>query len=78
MALWGSCGLINSKYIFFRRFKPKVFTENEQPGERMRLGGGRGRVNLPPCGLVLRFGRFGGFGDWLGASTCLEAEASAD
>ena len=25
------------------------------------LGGGRGRVNPPPCGLVLRFWRFRGF-----------------
>ena len=51
---------------------------NEQPSSPDHLGGGRGRVNPPPCGLVLRFGRFGGFG---GVSKHLHAwrpEASAD
>ena len=27
---------------------------------KVTMGRGRGRVNPPPCGLVLRFGRFGG------------------
>ena len=27
-------------------------SENEQPSEPERLGGGRGRVNPAPCGLV--------------------------
>ncbi len=30
-------------------------SENEQPSELDRLGGGRGRVNPPPCGLVQGF-----------------------
>ena len=38
-------------------------SENEQPSEPDRLGGGRGRVNPPPRRLVWRFWRFGGFGD---------------
>ena len=39
---------------------PGAFSENEGISGKCRLGGGRGRVNPPPCGLVLRFGRFGG------------------
>ena len=42
--------------------RPKAFQENEQPGEKSRLGGGRGRVNPPTRRLVWRFWRFGGFG----------------
>ena len=44
----------------------RVIQMNEHPRSPDRLGGGRGRVNPPPCGLVLRFGRFGGFGDRFG------------
>ena len=47
-------------------------SENERLSGKCRLGGGRGRVNPPPCGLVLRFWRFGGF--WFEASTRLEAQ----
>ena len=39
--------------LFFEGSRwPKVFSENEQTAEKYRLGGGRGRVNPPPCGLV--------------------------
>ena len=31
---------------------PGVFQENESGIGKWRLGGGRGRVNPPPCGLV--------------------------
>ena len=31
---------------------------NERPGERRRLGGGRGRVNPPPRILVMRGGLY--------------------
>ena len=34
---------------------PGGFWENEQLAENWRPGGGRGRVNPPPCGLVWRF-----------------------
>ena len=34
---------------------PRRFQENEQPAEKCRLGGGRGRVNPPPRRLVWRF-----------------------
>ena len=37
------------------------------------LRGSGVRVKPPPWRLVWRFGRFGGCGEWLGASTCLEA-----
>ena len=40
---------------------PRGDSENEQLSGPDRLGGGRGRVNPPPCGLVWGFGRFGGF-----------------
>ena len=30
----------------------KAFQECQQVAEKDRQGGGRGRVNLPPCGLV--------------------------
>ena len=48
--------------------------EEFQPSGPDRLGGGRGKVNPPACGLVCGFGRFGGFGNWFGASTRLEAQ----
>ena len=32
--------------------EPKGRQEYEKIGEKCRLGGGRGRVNPPPCGLV--------------------------
>ena len=50
---------------------PRGFQENERTAEKWRLGGGRGRVKPPPCGLVGGFGRFGGF--WFKASTRPEA-----
>ena len=53
--------------------RPRAFQENEQTGERRRLGGGRGRVNPPPRRLDWRSWRFGGFGNWFKASTRLEA-----
>ena len=31
---------------------PGAFSENEKPAGKWRLGGGRRRVNPPPCGLV--------------------------
>ena len=58
------------------KHRPK--SDNFQQNEPDRLRGERGRVNPPPCGPVLRFGRFGGSGDWFGGSTRLEARASAD
>ena len=52
--------------IFTKDFKVsrerKGFQECKQVAEKDRQGGGRGRVNPPPCGLVLRFWRFGGYG----------------
>ena len=40
----------------------RLIQEDKRPSGREQQGGGRGRVNPSPCGLVLRFGRFGGFG----------------
>ena len=39
---------------FFQSFSkmPRADSENEQPSGPDRLGGGRERVNPPPCGLV--------------------------
>ena len=57
----GSKAKMLKKFWFLKRFfersrKPGAFSENEQLGERRRLEGGRGRVNLPPGGLASGFG----------------------
>ncbi len=47
--------------------------ESLQPSEPDRLGGGRGRVNLPPRRLVLEVWEVWRVWCWLKASTGLEA-----
>ena len=59
-AWWG----LKSKMLVFHWFyhyflkgqEGRGIQENKQPSSPDRLGGGRGRVNPPPCGLVWGFG----------------------
>ena len=75
----GNVGFSLVLIVFFEGSRgPRVRQGREQPSEPDRLGGGRGRVNPPPCGLVLRFGRFGGFVAWLVPLHAWGPEASAD